>query len=86
VHKPRLLVIDEPTLGVELSERARILALLRSLADEGSSVLMSVGETTSLAGADRALSLAGGELHGELQPPALAPVIQLHEASRTASA
>jgi ABC-type multidrug transport system ATPase subunit len=87
VHQPKLLVIDEPTLGVALSERDRILSLLRSLADEGTSVLMSVGETTCLAGADRALSLAGGELHGELQPPELAPVVQLRDAaSRTASA
>jgi ABC-2 type transport system ATP-binding protein len=87
VHQPELLVIDEPTLGVETSERDLILSLLRSLADEGVSVLMSVGETTCLAGADRALSLAGGELHGELQPTELAPVIELRAAvSRTASA
>jgi putative ABC transport system ATP-binding protein len=84
VHQPRLLVIDEPTLGVELSARDRILSLLRSLADEGISVLMSVGESTCLAGADRALSLAGGELHGELAPPAPAPVIQLHDPARRA--
>jgi ABC-type multidrug transport system ATPase subunit len=87
VHQPKLLVIDEPTLGVDVFDRDRILALLRSLAYEGISVLMSVGETTCLAGADRALSLAGGELHGELQPPQLAPVVQLHDAaSRTVSA
>jgi ABC-type multidrug transport system ATPase subunit len=87
VHRPKLLVIDEPTLGVDLFERDRILSLLRSLADEGISVLMSVGETACLAGAHRALSLAGGELHGELQPPELAPVVQLRNApSRTASA
>jgi putative ABC transport system ATP-binding protein len=87
VHRPRLLVIDEPTLGVDVLERDRILSLLRGLADDGISVLMSVGETTCLAGADRALSLANGELHGELQPPELAPVVQLREAaSRTARA
>ena len=87
VHEPKLLVIDEPTLGVDVFERDRILSLLRSLADEGIAVLMSVGETTCLAGADRALSLAGGELHGELQAPELAPVVHLHDAaSRTVSA
>jgi ABC-type multidrug transport system ATPase subunit len=87
VHQPRLLVIDEPTLGIDLFERDRILSLLRSLVDDGISVLMSVGETTCLAGADRALSLAGGELHGELRPPELAPVIHLHDAaSRAVSA
>jgi putative ABC transport system ATP-binding protein len=87
VHQPRLLVIDEPTLGVDVFERDRILSLLRDLADDGICVLMSVGETTCLAGADRALTLANGELHGELQPPALAPVISLRDApSRTVSA
>ena len=87
VHQPKLLVIDEPTLGVDVFERDRILALLRSLADEGMSVLMSVGETTCLAGADRGLSLSSGELHGELQPPDLAPVVQLRDAaSRAVSA
>jgi ABC-type sugar transport system ATPase subunit len=87
VHRPKLVVIDEPTLGVDLFERDRILSLLRRLADDGIAVLMSVGETTCLAGADRALSLAGGELHGELQPAQLAPVLQLHDpARRTVSA
>jgi ABC-type multidrug transport system ATPase subunit len=87
VHQPRLLVVDEPALGVDTLDRDRILDLLRSLADEGISVLMSVGETTCLTGADRALSLAEGELHGDLQPAELAPVVQLHDAARrTASA
>jgi ABC-type multidrug transport system ATPase subunit len=87
VHQPKVLVIDEPTLGVDLFERDRILSLLRRLADDGISVLMSVGETTCLAGAHRALSLADGELHGELQPAELAPVIQLRDAAgRTVSA
>jgi ABC-type sugar transport system ATPase subunit len=87
VHQPQLLVIDEPTLGVDVFERDRILSLLRGLADDGMSVLMSVGETTCLAGADRGLSLSSGELHGELQPPELAPVVQLRDAaSRTVSA
>jgi ABC-type multidrug transport system ATPase subunit len=85
VHQPKVLVIDEPTLGVDLFERDRILSLLRRLADDGISVLMSVGETTCLAGADRALSLAGGELHGELQPPELAPVVQLRDTAGRAA-
>jgi ABC-type multidrug transport system ATPase subunit len=87
VHRPKLLVIDEPTLGVDVFERDRILSLLRALADDGVSVLMSVGETTCLSGADRALSLAGGELHGELQPAQLAPVIPIrHATGRTVGA
>jgi ABC-type ATPase involved in cell division len=75
-HQPKLLVIDEPTLGVDLLDRDQILLLLRSLADEGIAVLTSAGETTCLSGADRALSLGAGELHGELTPE-LAPVVPL---------
>lgn len=73
---PSLLVIDEPTRGVDLLERDRILALLRGLADEGLAVLMSAGEATALSGADRALSLVDGELRGSVAPE-LADVVPL---------
>lgn len=73
---PSLLVIDEPTKGVDLLERDSILALLRSLADDGLAVMMSAGEATALSGADRALSLVDGELHGSVAPE-LAEVVPL---------
>jgi ABC-type lipoprotein export system ATPase subunit len=73
---PSLLVIDEPTRGVDLLERDGILALLRSLADDGIAILASTAESTGLAGADRALALNEGELH--TAPPAeLATVLPL---------
>jgi ABC-type lipoprotein export system ATPase subunit len=73
---PALLVIDEPIRGVDLLERDGILALLRSLADEGIAVLASTGESTGLAGADRGLVISEGELRGA--PPAeLATVLPL---------
>lgn len=62
--KPRMIVIDEPVKGVELSERDPILGLLRSLADEGLTVLASTGESTGLSQADRGLVLGDGELRG----------------------
>jgi energy-coupling factor transporter ATP-binding protein EcfA2 len=73
---PALLVLDEPTAGIDLLERDRILALLRSLADDGMAVLISTGEATALSGADRALSLSDGELRGSLAPE-LATVVPL---------
>jgi ABC-type cobalamin/Fe3+-siderophores transport system ATPase subunit len=76
VLEPSLLVIDEPTKGVDLLERDDILALLRSLADENIAVLMSSGEATALAGADRALSLSAGRLRGS-HSPELAEVLPL---------
>jgi ABC-type sugar transport system ATPase subunit len=73
---PRLLVIDEPTIGVGVLERDGILALLRSIADEGVAVLTSTGEGPGVMGADRVLSLDAGRLRGELTPE-LAPVEEL---------
>ncbi len=78
--QPRLLVVDEPTKGVDLLERDGILSLLRSLADDGMAVLASTGESPALSGADRVLSLSEGELRG---PPGreLAPVLALRPAA-----
>lgn len=67
---PRLLVIDEPSKGVDLLQRDEIVLLLRSLADEGIAILVSDGDGSGLSDADRSLSLAGGELRGKTSPEA----------------
>lgn len=77
VHAPRLLVIDEPALGVELSERDVVLAALHRLAGDGIAVLASAGDTASLSGFDRVLSLSGGRLRGQQTADGLAPVVAL---------
>jgi ABC-type cobalamin/Fe3+-siderophores transport system ATPase subunit len=78
-QQPRMLVIDDPIQGVDLLERDDILALLRSLADDGMVVLASTMESTALSGADRTLTLSEGELRGP-SPPRLAPVVELRRA------
>jgi putative ABC transport system ATP-binding protein len=85
-HLPKLLVIDEPAVGVELRERDRILLLLRSLTEDGTAVLMTTGDTTGLSGTDRALLLSKGELRGEPGVPGLAPVVNLPTIDRRQSA
>jgi putative ABC transport system ATP-binding protein len=79
-RQPRLLVLDEPTLGVTSLPRDEILLLLRSLADDGIAVLMTTGEGPCLSGADRALSLGDGELCGSLVPQ-LASVLPLRRSA-----
>lgn len=74
VTDPRLLLLDEPTNGVDVLERDGLLELLRSLADDGVAVLMTVGEP--IAGADRVLAIDGGELRGQAVPET-APVVPL---------
>jgi ABC-type multidrug transport system ATPase subunit len=80
VRRPRLLVIDEPTIGVDLLARDGILSLLRSLADEGVAVLTSTADAAGLENADRALTLSDGELTGAAIPDRAA-VIPLRRAS-----
>ncbi len=61
---PRLLLVDEPLAGVELEQRDEILLLVRSLADEGLAVLMTVGDLSELRGADQSLTIGDGRLSG----------------------
>jgi ABC-type ATPase involved in cell division len=74
---PALLVIDEPTGGVDVLQRDPLLALLRSIANEGTAVLMSAGDAQGLSGVDRALTIDNGELQAE---PAQAQVVPLRRA------
>jgi ABC-type multidrug transport system ATPase subunit len=76
VQQPSLVVIDEPTTAVDVLKRDGILELLRSIATDATAVLMTVEKSTCLFGADRALSLSEGELHGHVSPE-LAKVVAL---------
>jgi ABC-type ATPase involved in cell division len=64
VASPRLLVVDEPTNGVDLKERDAILALLRRIANGGTAVLMTTGDGAALSGVDRVFTIDHGELRG----------------------
>ena len=81
VLDPALIVVDEPTKGVDVMDRDGILLLLRSLADEGIAVLATTGESVGLSGADRALALGDGELHTSPRVE-LAPVVPLRRSVR----
>ena len=71
LQQPRLLLIDEPTSGVDLIERDDLLMTLRVTAkDEHVAVLMTASEMPGLSIADRALTLADGVLHGDAVPHA----------------
>ena len=41
VHRPRLLLLDEPTVGLDPQVRQELWALIDSLRSEGTSILMS---------------------------------------------
>lgn len=69
VTRPRLLIVDEPTTGLDADGRDSILSLLHQQAQSGIAVLMTVDSAAGLAGT-RALSLHQGRLRGEREPRA----------------
>ncbi|MBS1884936.1 MAG: sugar ABC transporter ATP-binding protein, partial [Actinobacteria bacterium] len=64
---PRLLLLDEPTQGVDVGARAEIYELVQEAVAGGSSVLVVSSDFDELAAlCDRILVLAGGVVRAEL--------------------
>jgi ribose transport system ATP-binding protein len=64
---PKLLILDEPTRGIDVGAKAEIQRLIRKLADEGMAVLMISSELEEIVeGADRVFVLREGSTIAEL--------------------
>jgi ribose transport system ATP-binding protein len=62
-----LLLLDEPTRGVDVGAKVEIYRMIRALADEGIAVLMISSELAEVVGlADRVFVMAQGRVSGEL--------------------
>ena len=62
LHRPRLLVLDEPTVGLDIGARADILKLVRGLiAREGMSVLWATHLTDEVEPDDAVRRAAQGQ-------------------------
>ena len=63
VGRPRILLLDEPTRGLDYAAKRRFRAILKELAATGVAILLSSHDVEFVArAADRVLVLAGGEL------------------------
>ncbi len=72
LHRPRLLVLDEPTVGLDIESRAAIWQVLRELRNQGTTVLLSshyLEEVDALA--DRLAIIESGRVIAEGAPAAL---------------
>jgi ABC-type sugar transport system ATPase subunit len=65
---PAVLIIDEPTRGVDVGARTDIYTSIRDLADAGTAVLVVSSDLTEvLSLADRVVVMAEGRTSGELE-------------------
>jgi len=65
--KPSVLILDEPTRGIDVGAKFEIYQLIRQLADDGAGVLLISSEIEELIGlCDRILVMRRGEIVEEL--------------------
>ena len=69
--EPKILIVDEPTRGIDVAAKAEVHAILRGLAEAGVAIIIissDLPEVLSLA--DRVLVVREGRLVGEFDGPA----------------
>ncbi|MFN4140561.1 sugar ABC transporter ATP-binding protein [Aestuariivirga sp.] len=71
---PRILIMDEPTRGIDVGAKAEIHLLMRRLAGEGMAILMISSELPEVLGmSDRVLVMNAGRIVAEFERPAATP-------------
>ncbi len=72
VNDPKLVVLDEPTTGIDPAGRQRIWSLLKQLRDDGHTIVVTTHDMAEAAAlSDRVALLAGGALVAVDHPDAL---------------
>jgi ribose transport system ATP-binding protein len=65
--KPKILIVDEPTRGVDVGAKSEIHSIMSQLAGEGVSIIMISSELPEILGmSDRIIVMHEGEITGEL--------------------
>ena len=78
---PRLLILDEPTIGVDIGAKSEIVDTIRAMADKGMAVLVISSELEELmAISDRILVLHGGRITQSMNRRDVATEEELHHA------
>ena len=84
--RPRLVLLDEPTRGIDVGAKVAVYRLMRQLAAEGKAILMVSSELPEVIGmSDRILVMRDGRLAGELPAgTSEEAILQLATGARTA--
>lgn len=66
-NNPDILILDEPTRGIDVGAKYEIYTIINQLADSGKTIIMITSEMPELLGmSDRVLVMCEGRLSGEL--------------------
>jgi ribose transport system ATP-binding protein len=64
---PKILMLDEPTAGVDIGAKSEIIHIIREFADKGNGVIFVSSELTELlAVCDRIITIFDGKITGEI--------------------
>lgn len=67
--EPKVLILDSPTVGVDIRNKNGIYKLIRELAEDGMAILMISDEVQEVYfNSDRVLHMRGGRIVGEFRP------------------
>lgn len=65
--KPKVMMLDEPTAGVDIGAKSEIIDIIRKFADEGNAVIFVSSELTEmLAVCDRIITIFDGKITGNI--------------------
>jgi ribose transport system ATP-binding protein len=79
---PKLLLLDEPTRGIDVGAKQEIYSLMDRLADRGVAILFVSSEMEEIQGmSDRALVMHEGRVTGELKREELSEEAVMHLAT-----
>lgn len=66
--KPNILILDEPTRGIDVGAKYEIYTIMNKLVDEGMSIIMISSELPEILGmSDRIYVVAHGQITGEIE-------------------
>ena len=67
MRSPNVLLLDEPTRGVDIGAKQEIYGLMERLAEQGTAILFVSSEMEEILGmADRAIVMREGRIEGQL--------------------
>lgn len=68
LNEPEIIILDEPTRGIDIGAKAEIYKIIAQLAEQGRTILMVSSELEEILGlCDRVMVLYGGNISGEFE-------------------